>query len=332
MVIITGANGFVGQHLVPLALKYFNSKDILCLSYDKNATLEKLGLKMLEKIGLKNVLIDLVTKKGLKGLPKSPDVIIHMAAATDTAISNHSANDIGTRNLLGALGPLKPKTHFIYISTAAVMSGREDCSKPFDESSLPKSSNEYGRSKLRAEEFLKQQCRKDKFRLTIIRMNTIYGNDPRENKMFKLLKREILKNSFIARLNWPGLISLIHVDDAAYATLELAKKKPAAGKTETYILYAENLSLSNISRLMYEEMKLQYRPINLPEYFWKFCSSLRKYIPLFEKIIPLTFYNPFWRWGLIVDNVLWSESRKLFKVLPKWEPKKFEEKVEDVTK
>lgn len=331
MVIITGANGFVGQHLAPKALEYFNSKDILCLSYDKNATLEKLGLKTLKKMGLKNILIDLVKKRGLKGLPKSPDVIIHMAAATDTAMSDHSANDVGTRNLLDALGPLKPKTHFIYISTSAVMSGREDCSKPFDESSLPKPSNEYGRSKLRAEDFLKQQCQKNKFRLTIIRMNTIYGNDPRENKIFKLLKKQILNNSFIARLNWQGLIALIHVDDVAYALLELAKRKPTAVKTETYILYAENLSLSNISRLMYEEMGLQYRPINLPESFWKFCSSLRKYIPLFEKIIPLAFYNPLWRWGIIVDNVLWSESRKLFKVLPKWEPKKFEESVEDVT-
>lgn len=329
MVIITGASGFVGQHLVPLAVKYFNSKDILCLSYDKNATLEKLGLKMFDKIGLKNILIDLVTKRGLKGLPKSPDIIIHMAGATDTAKSDHSANDIGTRNLFDALAPLKPKTHFIYISTSAVMSGREDCSKPFDESSLPKPSNEYGRSKLRAEEFLKQQCRKYKFRLTIIRLNTVYGNDPRENKIFKLLKKEILNNSFIARLNWPGLIALIHVDDVAYALLELAKRKPTTGKAETYILYAENLSLSNISRLMYEEMKLQYRQISLPEFFWRFCSNLRNYIPLFEKIIPLTFYNPLWRWGLIVDNVLWSESKKLFKVLPKWEPKKFEEKVID---
>ena len=330
MLIITGANGFVGQHLAPLALKYFNSKDILCLSYDKDATLEKLGLKKLNKVGLKNILIDLVTKRGLGGLPKSPDIIIHMAASTDTAISDHSANDIGTRNLLDALSPLKPKTHLVYISTAAVMSGREDCLKPFNDYSLPNPSNEYGRSKLRAEEFLKQQCRKYKFRLTIIRMNTIYGNDPRENKMFKLLKKQILNNSFVARLNWPGLIGLIHVDDVAYVLLELAKRKQAVGKTETYTLYAENLSLSNISRLMYKEMGFSYRQINLPEFLWEFCSKLRKYIPLFEKIIPLTFYNPLWRWGLIVDNVLWCESRKLFKVLPKWEPKKFEENVKDV--
>jgi len=330
MLIITGANGFVGQHLAPLALKYFNSKDILCLSYDKDATLEKLGLKKLNKVGLKNILIDLVTKRGLGGLPKSPDIVIHMAAATDTAMSNHSVNDIGTRNLLDAIGPLKSKTHFIYISSAAVMSGREVCSKPFNESSLSKPSNEYGRSKLRAEEFLKQQCRKSKFRLTIIRMNTIYGNDPRENKMFKLLKKQILNNSIIARLNWPGLIGLIHIDDVAYVLLELAKRKPTPGKPEIYIPYAENLSLSNISRLMYKEMRLPYRQINLPVSFWKFCSSLRKYTPLFEKITPLTIYNPLWRWGLIVDNVLWCESRKLFKVLPKWEPKKFKEKVEDV--
>lgn len=332
MLIITGANGFVGQHLAPLALKYFKTKEILCLVRAKTAILEKTGLKRLKKAGLKFMAADLVYGEGLERLPKCPNIVIHLAANTNTSTSDHRVNDIGTKNLLKAIGPLGPNTHFIYTSTTIIMSGRRECSRSFSEYDTPWPTNEYGRSKLRAEEFLRGRAKKDKFPLTILRINTIYGGDPRENKLFKVLKKNIIRGSIMARLNWPGLTAIIHVDDVASAILMLAKKPPPKpGSPQTYLMYAENLSLSEISRLMHQKLGIEYRPIVLPKFFWKICSSIRNFIPIFEKITPIPIYNLIWRFGLIVDDVIWCESNKLFRALTKWKPRNFQDTWDDVT-
>lgn len=323
MVIITGANGFVGQHLAPKTLEHFKRSEIICLISEKtrDPLLGTRGKRILKKNNLKILKVDLVTGKGLDKLPKSPELIIHLAANTDTSVSDHKVNDIGTKNLIQALSP-NNKTHIIYASTTALMSGRSNCSKQFNEQTTPIPSNEYGRSKLRAEKFLKESCRKNKFSLTIVRLNTIYGGDPRKRKMFQALKEYIVKKSFIARLNWPGKTGVIHVEDVVSALLNLVKKPPYEKKIQLYILNAENLSLSEISQMMHHRMRIDYKPINLPKLFWVLCSFSRKFLPLIEKLTTPSFYNLIWRVSLIVDNVIYCKGNKISKVLPKWKPRK----------
>lgn len=332
MLLITGANGFLGQHLAPLALKYFKSSEILCLISKtmRNPKLERRGIKILKKHGIKMLKVDLVTGEGLDKLPKSPEIVIHLAASSDTSLGNHQANDLGTKNLIDALEPLNFNTHVVYSSTIAMISGREDCSNPIDEYTIPCPTNEYGRTKLIAEDFLKKKCKEEKFRLTIARISTIYGSDPRTYKLFKVLERYIIGGSPLAWINWPGLTSLIHVEDVARALLKLAKIPPNTGKPATYVLSSESLTLSEISRIMHEKIGMKYKSINLPKSVWRFCSTLRKYIPILEKITPPSIYNLAWRWGLIVDNVMWCESNKLFNKLPKFKVKKFKDHVNEV--
>lgn len=331
MILITGANGFVGQHLAPMVKKYFKSSEILCLVSKtiKEGLLENKGLEILKKNGLKTLEVNLVTGRNLDKLPKSPELIIHLAANTDTAKPDHSSNDIGTENLIKALGPLNLKTHIIYTSTTVLYSGRIDCPSPITEKTPPSPTNEYGRSKLRAEEILKKEAVKQGFRLTILRLNTIYGGDPRTYKMFKVLKKNILSGALTTRLNWPGKTAIIHVKDVASAILMFIKKPPMIGEIGSYILYAENLSMSEISKIMYKKMNIEYKEINLPKFLWKLGSFTRVLIPFFEKIMPLPVYNLAWRFGLIVDNVIWCRSDKAFKALPNWKPKKFIDGVAD---
>lgn len=322
MVIITGANGFIGQHLVPEILKHFKDHKIICLISKKmrDPQLETNGKKILEKNNLKIIEVDLVTGKNLDKLPKHPNLVIHLAANTDTSVADHKVNDIGTRNLIRALKP-NNKTHIIYTSTTAIMSGRPNCSKQFNEQTIPIPNNEYGRSKLRAEQLLIEGSKKDKFNVTIVRLNTVYGGDPRKRKMFQALTEYILKGSFITRLNWPGKTGIIHVDDVVSALLGLAKKTPQKN-IQLYILNAENLSLSEISRIMHHKMGITYHPISLPRLFWMFCSLGRKFLPILEKLTTPNLYNLIWRASLIIDNVIYCESNNILKILPKWKPRK----------
>lgn len=330
LIIITGATGFIGRRLASFAAKHLKKSHILCLIWDKDSPLERSGRKILGELGLKTKLIDLVTGKGMDNIPKSPSLVIHLAANTETSELDHRVNDLGTKNLVNALGKLGPKTHFIHVSSTAFMSGRKNCSVPFDENTPPTPTNEYGRSKLRAEQWLQSRCKTDKFRLTIVRFPTVFGSNPRKNSFFDLLKKLIIKKSLFARLNWPGLTSLIHVEDAAKILILLVQKSPKPGSPEIYILQSESLTMAQISAKMHKALGYPYKGIILPTLFWKLCSFGRKYVYLLEKVLPLNVYNYPWRASLLVDNVIYCRSNKIRKVLAKWKPRTLENTIEDV--
>lgn len=327
-IIVTGADGFVGGHLVPLLLKKFKRSQLLCLVGTGKSQLARRVKLMLKQNRIKFLTVDLLNQKSLKKIPKSPDVVIHLAANTDTASRDHRINDLGSRNLLAALN-LTSKTHFIYTGTTVIYSGRSDAKTPITEYTLPKPTNEYGRSKLRAEEFLREVCLKNRIPLTIVRINTVYGDDPRKHKLFVSLKNLVSENSIFSRLNWPGLTSLIHVDDVAEIILGLAKNPPKPGRMQTFLLYAESLTLSQISELMHWALKKNYHQIKLPKLFWEICSGLRKFVPVFEKFLPGRIYNTIWRSGLITENVIYCKSKLLFKIYPDWKPRRLKDTIKD---
>jgi nucleoside-diphosphate-sugar epimerase len=320
MILITGSTSFIGKTVVPLLAKNFKKQEILCLCWDKDTETGIQNRKALEKAKLPIQFVDLVTKEGLDKIPKSPDIVIHMAANTDTSTSKHEVNDIGTKNLLDSL-KIGPKTHFIYTSTTTFLGGRKDCSVPLNEDSPELPTNEYGRSKLRAEKILIDACNKSKFGLTILRLNTVYGPNPRPKSMFKLLPEQIRKQSLFIRFNWPGLTSIVNVNDVADIIFKLSKSKlPKPGEPEVYILSSESLTMAEISQTMHKAMNVVYKPINLPTFAWKLINIFRPFLPYLEKVLPENLYNPFWRASLIIDHTLWCKTNKINKKFPNWKP------------
>lgn len=330
MILITGATGFIGRRVVPLTRKYFTTEEIICLIKDNPNSWDKRGKKIIEKSKIKLFEINLVNNKSLENIPKSPRLLIHLAAVTDTSESDYSCNDIGTKNLYQALGKLGPENHIIYTGTTAIMAGRKDCSKPFDENSKPSPTNEYGRTKLKAEEFLIEKCKKDKFRLTIARLTTVYGPNPRKNSLFDMMKKLVLKKSPLARLNWPGLTGLIHVDDVSSAILMLSKKPPLPGKPQIIILNTELTTLTDISQLIHQALGMKYNPIKFPKLFWRVFSKMRPLIYMSEKLLPSKIYNMLWRAGLIVDNVIYCRNNKFLKTLPKIKLKTLNQNIQEI--
>ena len=327
MILITGATGFVGQKVIQQIRKYYDRKDILCLTWNKdfsnrNKYVEGAGRRLLTGLGIKTRDVDLVTGQGLENLPLGVDTVINIAANTNTSDPDQRCNDEGVVNLLNALGYIDPKIHFIQISTVAFMAGRLNCETGIDESTRPEPTNEYGRSKLRAEEYLIKMCQTRKFKLTIIRLNTVYGSGARPDSMFELLGKWTKRDSIITRINWPGLTSIIHADDAAQAILRLSRMSPGSGVYNIFTLYAESLSFSQICQGIYKCLGRNYKPINLPTWFWECLVIGRGFIPYLEPISPSSWYNPIWRMGLIVDNVVYCDTTKVFKKLPGWKPKK----------
>lgn len=328
MIVITGATGFVGKRLIKLAVNQYGKKNLLCLIKDIPGSLENEGRKLLKKMGLETKYVNLVTGKGLKDLPKHPEIIINLAATTNTAVPDHRCNDVGVQNLLNAF-ELGPNTHFIHIGTMVAMSGRINCAKPFDKSTFLTPTNEYTRSKARGEKILISRSRDQNFKLSILRPNTIYGSGMRPDSLFDFLKNLILRNSLLARLNWPGLSSLIHVDDVAQSIISVAKQSYGSSKTRIYLLHGEHLTLAQMSILLHKVMGYSYKPIIVPKIFWAVCKIGRLLVPLFEPITSLRTYNLLWRAGLIVDNVIYCKTVDLKQLLHR-EPKSLKNHILEV--
>ncbi len=330
MIIITGATGYIGRRVVNRGLKYFNAAEIFCLVNPNLNQWEKEAQKKLSKSKIKFKEADLVTQEGLRNLPRSPKLVIHLAAATDTSASDYRCNDHGTKNLYRTLKKLGPSSHLIYTGTTAIMAGRKNCSQAFDETSEAYPTNEYGRTKFRAEKFLIDKCQKDRFRLTIVRLTTVYGSNPRKNSLFDMMKTLVVKKSILSRFNWPGLTGLIHVDDVSTAIWELSKIPPLPGKPQVIILNTEVMTLAQINKLIHQALKIKYKVLLLPSLFWKVCALTKPLIYRSEKFLPSQIYNLLWRATLVVDNVIYPQNEKFKKTLPSLKFKTLQNSIKEV--
>lgn len=314
-IIITGATGFIGRSLIKELIKIVPGEKILCLIKDRVDELESSGRKVLEEFKIKTKEIDLPSGRGLNNLPANPKIVIHLGASTESGDPVHTCNDIGTRNLLEALTPISPDTKIIFTSTAAIYSGRKDLDIPIDENTIPIPSNEYGRSKLRAEQTLREFALKFGFKCIVLRLATVWGEGTRKNGLFDTLKTLIPKKSIIPRLNWPGKTSLIYVEDVVQIIMYFIKNKTESS-FQTFILSHEALTLSEISKALHRRLNIQYVSLNIPAIFWKTSKSLilRSYV--FDEYLSPKTYNTFWRLNLILNDSLYCKPNEIMERIP----------------
>ena len=327
-ILITGSTGFVGRRVSRLFSEKFKNAQIFCVARPENSGLEVSGRRVLKKLEVAIISADLSNSKDLLKLPKRIDYVIHLAANGETSERDHSFNDVGMKLLLGHLD-LKQLKHFIFTSTTAVYSGRLNSNNPITEQTKIAPSNEYGRSKIKAEQLLIQKSKQYKFPITIFRLSTVFGRQTRDNGLFDSLKKLIPQRAFISRLNWPGLTGLVFVDDVA-SLLYLAVKTMPKKKQNLYIVTTESLTMFSIAKLMSEQLKVSLNPINLPNIFWKIVGFFSQYFAVFE-FLPSKLYNWLWRFNLIANNTLYCSGEKVKKDFPRWKQARFEEKAGEVT-
>ncbi len=282
---MTGSDGFIGSHLVPQIKKKYRNEEIFYLNEGK---------------------FDLVTGKNLDKIPGNPRLIIHLAAATDTSKNDQRCNDIGTKNLIKNLKDIGPKTHFVFTSSQAIFSDRRDCQKPIDQKTKPAVNNEYGKTKLRAEKILLTAVKRQKLRLTIIRLPTVWGDNPRKNSFLNFLRKLVDANSLFSRLNWPGKVALINVEDAAKFIVKTSSSAPQ--KPKIISIAAQNLTLAEIFEKIRTGKGKNYNQIKVPEFVWNLARLLRPYLKYFEPFLPTYIYNYFWRASIVVDSPLWCKE------------------------
>ncbi|MET4445555.1 nucleoside-diphosphate-sugar epimerase [Bradyrhizobium sp. GM2.2] len=181
VVLITGADGFVGQHLI----KYLAGQGFTVLAASRS-------LPKARREGIKHIRVpDLARRFDWRSLLSQCDAVVHLAGVAHRSASELSYNLVnvqGTALLAQAARDAGTK-HFVFVSSIAAQCGSFS-EQPQSEDCLPRPTNAYGRSKLAAEDAL----RATGVPHTVLRPVVIYG--PGERGNFALLSR-------IARLPMP---------------------------------------------------------------------------------------------------------------------------------
>lgn len=149
MLIVTGASGFVGQHLMAR---------LRSLSPATTDAIEVLPIYRSSPIK-GGVCLDLADADEVQSIFEEREIsaVIHLAAEARPGVCEaepavaHVGNVNATRNLLHACSRQKP--YFIYVSTDMVFKG--DRGDPYSETDKPDPVNVYGRSKVEAEGLVK---------------------------------------------------------------------------------------------------------------------------------------------------------------------------------
>lgn len=185
-VLITGASGFVGSFMVEEAIKR-GLKPIAGIrlssskKYLTQPEIDFLYLNLYDKEQIKQQISAYVQKNG------KIDYIIHNAGVTKVRKKSHFmlVNYHCTRNLIEAIIESNniPDKYIQISSLAAFGSGNNKTLEPIKLTDTPKPTTEYGRSKLKAEEFVRT---KNELPWIVLRPTGVYG--PRERDYFVYLQ------------------------------------------------------------------------------------------------------------------------------------------------
>ncbi|MBL8678914.1 MAG: NAD-dependent epimerase/dehydratase family protein [Myxococcales bacterium] len=173
-VLVTGASGFLGSHVVERLKARGDSVRALVRRSSNTKLLEKL------EVELAYGAID--QHDTLPAAVEDVDAIIHCAGLVKARDAEEfdAVNHKGSEALALAAIEHNPKLkRFVHVSSAAVM-GPGETSAPRTRDSEPNPVTEYGRSKLRGERAV--IAVKDKLPVTVLRPPAIYG--PRDQEMF----------------------------------------------------------------------------------------------------------------------------------------------------
>jgi len=145
-ILVTGADGFVGKHL----LNELKKTDYTVLAIDKNSIDENI------------ISCEICNYSSLLSLIKNfkPEIILHLAAISMVDFKNFSkiydVNVTGTINLLQSIADTAINPFFIFISSSQVYGKIGENKIPMDESSTINPINHYGISKLTGEKILQK--------------------------------------------------------------------------------------------------------------------------------------------------------------------------------
>ena len=253
-VLVTGASGFVGGHLVSALVEQGYCVTCLVRSTSDTTALSKTGIRLISG--------DIADRVAVGEAVRSVNTIYHVAGAIKAAHREDyfKINQEGTRLILESIAENNPGLgRFVQISSLAA-AGPSFHGRALTEGEKPNPISWYGESKLKSEE--EALGFKDRFPVTIIRPSAVYGPRDKETLIiFKMIQRGCLFT--------PGRLdrrfSLVHVSDLVAAVIRAGEQEAGSGEV-FYVSAFEIFSWDDVGRAIARALGRKYRRISFPQW------------------------------------------------------------------
>jgi nucleoside-diphosphate-sugar epimerase len=253
MILVTGATGFIGSHLVERLVA--EDRPVRCL-VRRASTAGSLPRDAELALG------DLETGAGLTEALRGVDSVIHLAGITKarTAADYDRGNAIATANLLRAAGHLDNVDRIVHVSSLAA-AGPSPADRPLTETDEARPVSHYGRSKLAGEQAVRQSPLAE--RTVIVRPPVVYG--PRDRDVLQMLRT--VARGWMAQIGVaPRRFSHIYVGDLVDGLIAATDSASVgAGGQVFYLANAAPVSWDEFGNLAARLMGRKVRTVAIPE-------------------------------------------------------------------
>lgn len=255
-ILITGANGFIGSHLIQALI--LKGHFVVGLDRQKESLIKKIN---------KYFSGDVLDKKTVKRAMEKVEVVVHLAAltvrqeVTNNKIEALEVNVLGTKNILDAFLKSKSAKKFLFSSSGKVYGNIK--SLPFIEKhpTLPLAidGNLYGKSKLIAEKLIDFYANQEKS-FIIFRIFNVFGPGQKDNFLVPTILNRIKESNEIISGNIKVKRDYIYIKDVAAAFALTIEKKINAGLSIFNICSGKPTSVKEI---VSEISKIKKNPIKI---------------------------------------------------------------------
>ena len=249
--LITGATGFVGSHVLEASAGYkFQVRALVRKPADADR---------LQAAGIECVIGSLEDEGSLREAVAGTTAVLHLAAATKarTPADYQRANVAGTQAVIDAMLAADPRpAKLIYLSSLAAV-GPPRQGRPVTRDDVPRPLTTYGRTKLAGEKVCEVAA--DRFQVAILRAPAVYG--PRDRDVFEFFR---LANRGVVPLPRAatGRVQMIHVRDLARSLLLAATSSAARGVY--HVAEAQSYGWEEMARMVGRALGRRVRVPRIP--------------------------------------------------------------------
>ena len=232
-IFITGSNGFIGQHLLPLLQQRHTVVELVSDLRDHAKVVAELQAA-------------------------NPDVVVHLAARTEVEKSFYEQvtfsdiNYVGSVNLIDAASRLSNLKNFVFASTMEVYGwqpisdevkthGKPLVSLAFDENTVPNPNAPYAVAKLAVEKYLEYAHRALGLPFTALRQTNSYGRSDNDFFVTEQIVTQMLQGLNVVKLGYAEPYrNFIWIEDLLQAWMQVIENPEQCNQGKIYTVGPDN--------------------------------------------------------------------------------------------
>ena len=272
-ILVTGAGGFIGSHLIERLLKGGNKVSCFVRYNSRNdcGMLDKLSCGIIDKIEV--IPGDLRDSDAVRDAVKGKDVIFHLASCIAIPYSYKHPREVVETNVIGTLNMLMAAREYktakiVHTSTSEVYGSALYI--PIDEKHPLRGQSPYSASKIGADKIVESFYLSFKLPITTIRPFNTYGPRQSARAVIPTIITQAIKGGEICLGELSSRRDFTYVTDTVEGFMKIAEAEKSIGKTvnigSNFDVSINNL-VTKIARIMGKKLtikvdKKRVRPSN----------------------------------------------------------------------